>query len=281
MKDEFSQLHPLSQILYLACVTAVIIFVPDPGLEAFGAVLGFIYYVLLMGRRAVKNILIYIPLGLIAAVVNPLFSHQGATILGYFPDGNPVTLESILYGLGMGLLLITMLIWLSILNKIYTSDRWIYIFSSIAPSLGLMFSMILRFVPKFSRRQKETAQVNSSAGAVKRFSMMLTWSLESSVDTADSMAARGYGSGPRRSLNLFRWKLPDTVLAAFTILFTALILYLRISGSVVWTFYPFAKRSGDRAPQFIYMAAFACLAAIPCISRIKEKITWHIWRSKI
>lgn len=281
MKDEFSQLHPLSQILYLACLTAMIIFVPDPGLDISGAVMGFIYYVLLRGRRAVRNVFIYIPVGIIAAAVNPLFSHQGATILGYFPDGNPVTLESILYGLGMGLLLVTMLIWLSILNEIYTSDRWIYIFSSIAPSLGLLFSMILRFVPKFSRRQKEVSQVNSSAGAVRRFSMMLTWSLESSVDTADSMAARGYGSGPRRTLRLFRWKLPDTVLAVFTILLTAITLYLRISGRVVWTFYPFARRSGDRAFQLPYLAAFACLSAIPCICRIKEKITWHIWKSKI
>ena len=42
---------------------------------------------------------------LLAALVNPAFVHQGATILTYFPSGNPLTLESILYGCASGVLL--------------------------------------------------------------------------------------------------------------------------------------------------------------------------------
>ena len=40
---------------------------------------------------------------LLAAVVNPAFVHQGVTILTYLPSGNPLTLESILYGLAAAL----------------------------------------------------------------------------------------------------------------------------------------------------------------------------------
>ena len=35
---------------------------------------------------------------LLAAVLNPAFSHHGATVLAYFPTGNPLTLESITGG---------------------------------------------------------------------------------------------------------------------------------------------------------------------------------------
>lgn len=36
----------------------------------------------------------------LTAAVNPAFSHEGRTILRYLPSGNPLTLESVLYGLG-------------------------------------------------------------------------------------------------------------------------------------------------------------------------------------
>ena len=37
-----------------------------------------------------------------AALINPAFNHEGATLLTYLPSGNPLTLESILYGLAAG-----------------------------------------------------------------------------------------------------------------------------------------------------------------------------------
>lgn len=40
-----------------------------------------------------------LPLMLLAAVVNPLVSHQGVTVLFRFPSGNACTLESVLYGI--------------------------------------------------------------------------------------------------------------------------------------------------------------------------------------
>ena len=39
----------------------------------------------------------YVPLFLLVAVTNPLFSHNGVTPL-FFLNGNPVTLEALLYG---------------------------------------------------------------------------------------------------------------------------------------------------------------------------------------
>ena len=35
-----------------------------------------------------------LPMLLLAAVVNPAFNHEGATLLTYLPSGNPLTLES-------------------------------------------------------------------------------------------------------------------------------------------------------------------------------------------
>ena len=69
-------MHPVCLFISLACAWA--------------------YAVYLRGGRAVRDGLRYmLPMFILAAVVNPAFNHEGATILGYLPSGNPITLESI------------------------------------------------------------------------------------------------------------------------------------------------------------------------------------------
>ena len=54
------------------------------------------YSIYLKGRKTVKVFLIgMLPVCLLTMVMNPLFSHAGATMLFYMRNVNPVTLESI------------------------------------------------------------------------------------------------------------------------------------------------------------------------------------------
>ncbi|MBQ4316925.1 MAG: energy-coupling factor transporter transmembrane protein EcfT, partial [Clostridia bacterium] len=82
---------------------------------------------------------------------------EGATIVLYFANGNPLTLESILYGLSAGVLLVTLLLWFASFNRIMTSDKFIYLFGRIIPALSLVLSMSLRFVPKFKSQMEAVA----------------------------------------------------------------------------------------------------------------------------
>jgi energy-coupling factor transport system permease protein len=41
----------------------------------------------------------------VTAWLNPLFNHAGVTLLFYLPGGNPVTLESMVYGLAAATML--------------------------------------------------------------------------------------------------------------------------------------------------------------------------------
>ena len=58
-----------------------------------------------------------LPACLLMMVINPLFSHEGATMLFYQKDGNPVTLESILYGVGSGIMLACVVSWFSVFHS--------------------------------------------------------------------------------------------------------------------------------------------------------------------
>ena len=76
------------------------------------------------------------------------------TVITYLGTGNPLTLESILYGLAAAAMLVTVIGWFSCYNAVMTSDKFIYLFGRIIPSLSLLFSMVLRFVPRFKAQLK-------------------------------------------------------------------------------------------------------------------------------
>ena len=86
---------------------------------------------------------------LMAALINPAFNHEGITILTYLPSGNPLTLESVLYGIAAAMMLAAVITWFSCYTAVMTSDKFIYLFGRIIPALSLVLSMTLRFVPKF------------------------------------------------------------------------------------------------------------------------------------
>ena len=118
-----------------------------------------------------------------------------------------MTLESILYGIVAASMIATVICWFSCFNKIMTSDKFIYLFGRIIPSLSLILSMTFRFVPKFKEQIQEVSNAQKSMGrdtsegsvfirvknSIRILSAVITWSLENAIDTSDSMKSRGYG----------------------------------------------------------------------------------------
>ena len=114
MRDAFSSCHPLINFLYFGLVLGFSMCFMHPVCLCISLCTSFAYAVRLNGRRAARLTLVYLlPLMALTAVVNPAFNHQGATILAYLPSGNPLTLESILYGLAAAAMLIAVILWFS------------------------------------------------------------------------------------------------------------------------------------------------------------------------
>ena len=107
---------------------------------------------------------------------------------------------------------------------------------------------------------------------MENFSILVTWSLENAVETADSMRARGYGTAKRTAYSPFRFAVHDGLaLAALSALLAVhLVFLLRGDGYV---FYP---RLGplDAVPLGAY-AAYAALLAFPLILEAKERWSWR------
>ena len=296
MKNGFNTYHPISQFLFFASVISFTMFIMHPIILLISLAAGSLYVVFTGGISGYLNTLrLTLPTSLMIILINPLVSHGGITILSYLPDGNPFTLESVIFGIAAALLMSCTLKWFYAVNGIFTSDRVIYLFGRLSPRTALLISMILRFFSKFKaqlrivRAAQQTLVREGSKGnmirriknGVKIFSSMLQWAMENSIDTADSMNSRGYGLHKRTSYSVFKIK-PSDILFIITVLaFDIYILAAYIYGAAEYSYYPMFDISFfDLYTVGIY-TAFLILCFMPFIIDVREAGKWKSIRSGI
>lgn len=296
MTDAFSKLHPTVNFLFFAFVLALSMFIMNPICLALSLVCAFVNAVYLNGIKTVKLCLKFIlPISLLIILINPVFNHQGVTIIAYFPWDNPLTLESIVYGAASSALLSAVVLWFSVFNSVITSDKIVYLFGKIIPSLSLVLSMSLRFVPKFSAQLKKVRNAQrcigrdvSDGSAVSRIkngiriiSIMLSWSMENAIETADSMKSRGFGLKGRTAYSIYKFDRRDLVMLIIVALLGVSVSVSAIMGVIDFTYYPSIKGSLTDVPSLIVFFLYGILMLIPTILNIGEGIKWKRLRSVI
>lgn len=296
MKDTFSQMHPIVNFIYFAFVIVISMFMLNPVCLALSLVCALMNAVYLNGFKAVEMCLKYIlPMVILITVINPVFNHAGVTILTYFPWGNPLTLESTLYGIATAVLLSSVVLWFSCFNTVMTSDKFVYLFSKIAPSLSLLLSMSLRFVPKFTAQFKNVRNTQKCIGrdisdgsvflriknCVKIISIMISWSLENAIETADSMKSRGYGLKGRTAFSVYKFDRRDCTALCVILLSGISTAALALSGAVDFRYYPSVKGSILSVNSVICCLFYVVLMLIPLIMNVWEGRKWKRLRSKI
>ncbi|MDO4744478.1 MAG: energy-coupling factor transporter transmembrane component T [Clostridia bacterium] len=294
--NEFKTYHPIVNFTYFLFVIGFSMFFMHPVCLLISLISAFSYSVLLNGKRAVKfNLLYMLPLIIVTALLNPAFNHQGVTILTYFPSGNPLTLESVMNGMAAALMLGSVILWFSCYNFIMTSDKFIYLFGKIIPSLSLIISMVLRFVPRFKTQLFEVSAGQRCIGrdvsngtllervknGIRILSIMVTWSLENAIDTADSMKSRGYGLKNRTAYSNFRFTKRDMSVLAVICVLGIYVLAGAVLGCVDYQFVPYMRGTGYSPYTIPVFAAYFILCMTPVIIEAKEEIAWKLLKSKI
>jgi energy-coupling factor transport system permease protein len=293
--NEFERYNPIVNFLYFVAVIAFAMIFMHPICLAISLVCSFSYSIMQNGKRAVKfNFCLLIPMMIIAALINPAFNHEGVTIIEYLPSGNPLTLESILYGLAAAVMLCNVICWFSCYNKIMTSDKFIYLFGRIIPSLSLVLSMTLRFIPNFKAQIKVVSQAQRCVGRdvsqgsiIKRarngitiLSIIITWALENSIETARSMKSRGYGLRGRSAFAIFDFDKRDIKILIYILLLSAYIVIGASIGGVSFRYFPSLKSTSISALSTSIFVAYFMLCAMPIIIEIIEVRKWNVIKSK-
>lgn len=286
--DAFSNYHPVILFLYFCVVLSFNMFFMHPVILMISLVSMFIYSVILNGTKALKfNVLYMLPITLIVALINPLFNHSGITIL-FYCNNNPVTLESIVFGVILAVLFISVIIGFSCFNKVMTSDKLMYLFGRFIPILSLMFSMTLRFVPRYKAQLKRISNAQKCIGmdasrgnilkriknGVRIISILITWALENAIESADSMKARGFGLKGRTSFSIFSWKKRDKTLLTLQIVLLVTILTGMGLGKFNSEYIPMIIISGMDETSFLFFLAYAAFCLLPVMADVKESMVW-------
>ena len=280
MGDPFYDCHPAVNFLYFAMVITFSMCLMHPVCLVFSLVGAMWYTARLRGGRALRGYLRWIiPMMVMAALVNPAFVHQGVTLLAYLPSGNPLTLESILYGCASGVLLAAVVLWFVCVTDVITSDKVVYLFGRIIPALSLLLSMTLRFVPQFTRRLRTVAQAqrrlgrDAGRGSVRRrlreamrvFSIVVTWSLESGLIAADSMRGRGYGLPGRTAFALYRLDRRDAAMLLWLGFCGLYLLGGGLAGGLAFQYYPLLSAGAVTPLTVSFFAVYGLLCFTPAL----------------
>lgn len=290
MYDAFQKYHPLVNFLYFVLVLGLSMVLNHPAAQGISFLCAVLYAVQIEGKRAVLFTLKYcLPMLLLMAFMNPAFNHAGVTILLYFPNGNPLTLESILYGFSAGGMLVTVLIWFVSFNRVITSDKFIYLFGRIIPAMSLVLSMTLRFIPKFKHQMSLVVEAQRSIGrdistgsllkrtktAIVVLSIMITWALENAIETADSMKSRGYGLKGRSAFSIYQFDDRDQAALAWLLFCGIYLISGCMAGGLAFRYFPSIRWAPVNSLSVSFFLIYGGLCLTPVIMNASEDRKWR------
>lgn len=243
METGFRSYHPFVIFLYYVCVGILAMFFNHPLFLLTALIL--LIFVNLTHDRA-KELKKWIPLLLIMSsfiiILNPFFVSRGSTILFYF-RGKQVTLEAAMYGVVFATSIAIIIIMFISFNLILNGNKFLFVFSRVFPRIAFLTMLSIRFVPLFRERLEEINAVQyvrgyaMNVGTIRervrsgmlRLQILLTWSLEESIQMSDSMKSRGYGLGKRSSYLRYKMEKRDWI---WLFVLTVLFILCLIGGSL-------------------------------------------------
>ena len=293
--NEFAKYHPLINFIYFTAVIVFSMIFVHPICLVTSLLCSVMYSIILNGKKALKFIAMLLPLMLISALINPAFNHEGVTVIAYLPSGNPLTLESILYGIVAASMVAMVICWFSCFNKIMTSDKFIYLFGRIIPSLSLILSMTFRFVPKFKEQVQEVSNAQKSMGrdssegsvfarvknSIRILSAVITWSLENAIDTSDSMKSRGYGLTGRTAYSNYVFDKRDVTALIYLAVTITYFLRGALLGKINYRYFPSMRGTDMSFYSTSIFISYIMICIMPIIIEIWEELKWRKLKSKI
>lgn len=284
--NDFGSLHPICIFAYFVVMIVMLLICNHP-LVMISASVAAVFLLLSFKEHSIKSMLKWVaPIILIITIANPLLNHKGVTRV-CFLFGQWITWEAICYGVASGLSLAALILWFSCYQKIMTSDKFLYLFGKAAPASSLLITMALAFVPKLQLQLNQiqecqemiTGEAKTTGGkirlAIRNVSVLLGWSLENTVEQADSMKARGYGIRRRTTFHLFRMKGRDVRFLMILFVLSCICFGLRIHGCGTMEFYPRISEAFRGTEDMIFYISFLVLAGIPGVMEWKEEVLWR------
>ena len=279
----FDACHATVPATLFAGVVALSMLAVQPALVAVSLAGALAFSLLARGVAAtVRGLAWQLPLLALVCLANPLFSASGSTLLLKLGPRS-VYLESLAYGATMGAVRVAVVLGFEGAAAVLSQDGLLALAPRRARALPLLAGMVAQLVPQLLRRSgaaRASLAACTAAGArpsardalMRTSSLLLCWSLEESLERADSMRARGWESGrPRACYRPERLCSRDVAALCGIAALLALAAACAWGLCARWRFYP---RMGGLGPWWAYVPP-ALLAALPAaaelLARLRER----------
>ena len=225
-------------------------------------------------REVRRATLIGLPIAIVIALLNPIVSQNGETLLvrGWEILGQrfDITLEAVVFGLVAGLRVLVLIAAFGLFNAVVDPDELLRAVRRVSYRSALTASLATRLVPVLVRdagRMGEAARCRARPAprtAVARAA--IASALDRAVDVAAALELRGYGSAKKPPRRHRPWSRHDLRVAAGAVVIAGLAAGGRIAGVGEFSPYPSLEMASGAAEAALAMALVAC-GAIPFAGR--------------
>lgn len=291
----FEQCHPAVNLIYFAAVLVGTLTFQHPVYLAISFLSAFLYSVKRNGRRAVIFNLCLIPFVAAFALYYSSFHHFGITVLRQNFIGNSITLESLVYGFVLGLTAASVMIWMSCVFSVFSTDKVVYLFGKISPRFSLLFSVLLRMAPRCKQEARRIHMAQRGIGrgidqgnilrrirnSLRIFSMLVTWMIDSLSIASESMCSRGSSLKGRTAFSIYRFDNRDRayVIAQFTCLTGLLMAVLLRQTDMVYD--PRIIWNPVTSMSWLFYAGYAVFCLMPVGLEIWTEYRLHAAKKRI
>jgi energy-coupling factor transport system permease protein len=294
MKAALNSYHPAAAFLPFAAVICFTMLSFHPVYSAISLLCAFISALIINGRKAVRlSLLLCLPLFIVTVIINTAFNQNGITVLFYWGD-RPIVLEGLVFGICSAAALSAVVLWFSCYSTVIDSEKFLYLSGGISPAVALLVSLTLEQASQMRRKaiQINDAQIGLYGDERKKFkqrlrlamlkiSVLLSWSMEDSLQTADSMHSRGFGTGKSTKMTPYILGRRDISLIIFSMILICICVFYAVMGKISFRYYPVLQDVNSDSLNMIGYLCFLLMFSIPMLVELKEAIKWRYYMLKI
>lgn len=273
----FASYHPALNLLFFVAVVAFTACWTRPGLVAVSFLCALAFSVRLRGSRAVTFGCVLVVAACAFAALFAMNVHFGVTNLARTPIGNSITVESLTCGIIAGIKVAAILVWLSCVLRVFTADKVVFLLGRVFPKAAMMLAVALRAVPVAGDRARKIAVAQSGIGrgpgqggilrrvanALRRASILISWSIERFVEMSGSMRSRGSALRGRTAYSLYRFDNRDRALAIVLVALVTVCAAATALGETQMLFSPVIVAPKASSAGVAAYVAFLVLCLLP------------------
>jgi energy-coupling factor transport system permease protein len=234
-----------------------------------------------VGRELRRTLLFALPFTLLIALVNPLVSREGLTVilrLGEVPwfGRIDVTLEATVYGAILGLRALALIVSFALFTCVVDPDELLRLLRRVSFRSALTATLATRMVPVLQRdgRRIADAQRCRPGPPPSRLTLVRAvtgGALDRATEVAAALEVRGYGAArtarpPRAARRSAPWSRHDLAFGAVAAALLLLAVGGRLAGIAAFATYP--RLAADwGAATIAFAAAVALLPLLPFLDR--------------